>query len=345
MKDAFVSGFKFVSGGIVAMNKVREEKKIEVYPYELVPQFDGELTSDTTELVTEGVDNAGKQFNMKVEMGVSVEATWIGTTGRDTAPDVQRGEPVDLYRYADTDLYFWDTRGRHDNLRRLETVRYLWSNVSDVAEDVEKLNAENSYGLEITTHDKHITLTTNKYDGEPFSYTFQINTGDGNFTFCDDAKNLIQVDSAERVITFHNTDGCQLRLDKKNIYGYAPDSWHMEAVNDIVFECGRDMTFKVGGKFTANIQGESYTEASTVTYKSSKFTSDSPLTTCTGHLKASSLSIGGGGRSTKSGGKAEVYGALDVYGPCVFHAGISTPNITADQGKFGSINHDSHGHP
>lgn len=362
------SALRFISMAMVTMNKVRESKVAYVAPYELIPATDGELTNRKNEIQSEGVDHLGSRYAVSLTMGEDIEAMWMGSEGSDTAPDVQRGESVELWQYADTEIYFWRETGRHNHLRRLETKRKFFSNISDLSEDVTELNATNSYGYEISTHDKHITLTTNKYDGEPFAYTFQINTGDGNWTFTDDARNIIQVDSANRIITFHNNDGTQLRLDKKNIIGYAPDSWYMHAENNIEFKCGKDFIISVGANYNKTIGGtylckaggSHTTEAATITMKASKVTSDAPLTQCTGHLQAVSVAVGGGGAraasaETFSAGKSSyqaiITGTLLVTGETVFqsHAtflgGITTTTINADSGQFGSINHNSHSHP
>lgn len=353
------SQLKFISVAMVATNKVRESKIIECTPYELIPQQNGELSEETTIALNRGIDSHGQQFQASIEFGETVKATWLGDGHLDTAPDVQRGETVHLLRYADTELYFWTCPGSMNHLRRLETVRYFWSNESDINKDIDKLNADNSYGFEVSTHDKHITLTTNKNDGEPFAYLFQINTKDGNFTFTDDAKNVIQVDSKNKVITLHNNCGTYLRLDKKDIIGYAPDSWYMEAVNNIEFTCGKDMTFKVGGNYTKTVGGNYNTDVSGnfftkagggVTFQSPTVTMDTPLTTCTAHLVAASLAIGGGGGGGGGGAAAVVTGDMEINGAAefsdhvTFNGGITTTSITAGTGQFGSINSNSHSH-
>lgn len=348
------TAFKFVSKGLVAENKIRESLIVECTPYEQLPNQDGQITTKKTMITSQGVDNEGNRVMSSAESGTTIEATWLGDTHLDTAPDVQRGETVNLYRYGDSDVYYWESCGRTDNLRRLETVRYFWSNISDISKDVEKLNASNAYGFEVSTHDKHITLSTNKNDGEPFAYVAQINTGDGNVSITDDARNVFQIDSKNRIITLHNSDGTWITIDKKNIRFFAPDNIYGKVGKNFEFKAGKDFKIEVGGNYTCDVKGTHTTKAGgKITMKSPNVVSDSPMTNCTGHLTAVSLSIGGGGGYAMmpidgyaaGGYQAVITGTLLVTGAttfqshATFNGGITTTSITATSGKFGSLTH------
>lgn len=218
-----VSKFNIYSIGYAAENKALDSKDVNIFPAEVLPYADGEIIFEPIVLECSGTDYFGEKYTVKVKTSLSIKSTWLQFgSNRQTAPDIRRGEKVLLWRYADTDKYYWTTLGMDDAIRRLETVVYAWSNVKD--EDVKVLTPDNSYYIEISTHKKHVTFSTCKSDGEPFAYQFQFNTKDGAVTITDDVENFIQLDSQERRLTFQNKDESQLVLDKGKGYFNTPES-------------------------------------------------------------------------------------------------------------------------
>lgn len=217
----YTSEFRFVSTGVAAANKKRGSMTLEVTPLELVHFLDGEIISNLQDLEDAGVDGMGDEYTVRVSTANSVEATWLQHgSNRRTPPDVRRGERIFLFQYGDSDVYYWISAGLDDELRRLETVVWAFSNTRD--EGVRELTPDNSYYVEISTHDKHITIQTNKNDGEPFGYTIQLNTRTGVFTLADDVGNFFELDSPKTKWTMKNKDKTHVILDKKSMYQYAP---------------------------------------------------------------------------------------------------------------------------
>ncbi|WP_257292777.1 hypothetical protein, partial [Endozoicomonas sp. ONNA1] len=274
------SQLKFFSIGIVATNKALSSKHIDVAPIEILPYFDGELNPNPTNVQSSGIDADSVQYVSKVKMDTVIKAQWFSKeTNRRTAPDVRRGEQVLIYRYANDDKFYWVSLGRDDHLRRLETVVWAWSGYPDPNTDIE-LGPDNSYMLELSTHNKALTLTTSKANGEPFGYTLQLNTGDGNFTITDDVGNIIQLDSKNTKITLENAQGSYAYLDRKDIYIKAP--------NNLDINVGNAITVK-SKTFTYNGQ--------TVTWNASSFTINAPVT-INGTLGVSDGMTASGGIST-----------------------------------------------
>lgn len=222
------SQMRFYSLGIVTTNKALNSHEVEVTPIELVNMLDGELTSNPTGILDEGVDGSGKKYSVEVTADNSVTAKWFpfGSTNRRTPPDLRRGERVLLWQFADADVFYWTSTGWDDHLRRLETVIWAISNTTD--ESTKKIDPTNSYYLEASTHDKHITLYTSKNDGEPFAYTFQFNTRDGVVTLADDGDNYIEFNSAETAITMKNADDTLVQLDRQTINAFSKKDINVE---------------------------------------------------------------------------------------------------------------------
>jgi len=218
-----MSLFHIYTVGKAASNKKLNSPQLEIYPIEKLGYVDGEITDAITEDEIEGTDAHGKKYRIKGTVGNSIEATWIPFgSNRTTAPDIRRGERVLIWRYGDSDMYYWGDCGLDAYLRRLETVIYCFSNTRD--ESVKTLTPENSWYIEVSTHRKMITLQTNKSDGERVAYTMQFNITKGTVVLTDDLGNHFEIDSFNKILTLQNADGSVLQLDKMKLYGYAKES-------------------------------------------------------------------------------------------------------------------------
>ncbi len=221
------SFFKFYSIGIVAANKPLDTWDIEVTPMEVTSLLSGEVTDNSSDYQGKGVDAQGAAFSSSVKSTSSIQATWYpgDANNRITAPDVRRGEMVEIWRFADTDQYFWKSSKQSKRLRRLETVIFSYSNNSK--EDIDN-DADSQHYLAVSTHQQSLTLHTSKNDGEYCTYDIQINTKDGNIVIQDDREKYIFMDSKHKRIKMHNEDGSLLDLNQKDILMKAPDSITLE---------------------------------------------------------------------------------------------------------------------
>lgn len=225
-----LSKLHICSIGVVAKNKSLKSRVIEVTPIEATPMANGELTDNTVSYKASAVDTQGSAYQVEVPTTNTVKATWLPmhSSNRVTAPDVRRGELVVLYRFADTDDFWWATLKDDLELRKLETVIYAFSGTR---EESAKPSAENTYFLEISTHNKLVHFHTSKADGEPFIYDIQINTKDGNITIRDDAGNYFSFDSKERQLELKNVDGTHIDLNKKDLTITVPETYTLQAKN------------------------------------------------------------------------------------------------------------------
>ena len=193
-----LSRLHFYSYGIVAKNKDLSSDLIEVVPSEDQSFLDGELTDNIEKIEAEGEDHNGEKFKTTVETTNSIKAKWLSftDTNRMTSPDVRRGEEVVIWRFGDTDQYWWFTLQQDKKLRRLETVIYGFSNVRE--ENIE-MKHDNMYWFEISTHRKNVRFHTSKNDDEPFAWDIQLNTKDGTFTIEDNDDGYFFYDAKKRI--------------------------------------------------------------------------------------------------------------------------------------------------
>lgn len=215
-EEVFLSKMRFYSIGIVAENKKLSSDEVEVTPTEELPFLDGELTPKTSDYKGGAQDAMGRHYQSNVKASVSIKAKWLrfGDSNRLTPPDVRRGEAVMIFQFGDADKYYWITLKQDSNLRKLETV--IWA-ISATRNESHATDADHSYYLEVSSHNKLVHFHTSKADGEPFAYDVQINTKTGCILITDDAGNFISLDSSERRLEMKNADGSHFDMDKTQL--------------------------------------------------------------------------------------------------------------------------------
>lgn len=216
-----VSQFTFYSLGIVGKDKDRWSDEIQVYPSEELPFASGSIMSASYK-------TGGKNI---------ITARWvpINQSNRMTPPDVVAGEKVMLYRFADTDEYYWNTLFREPDLRRLETVLYAFGNLKKKGKAFNK--EDSSYYFEVSTHDGHIHLHTSRSNQEKVGYDIMISTRESHIIIKDTLDNMVKLDSAKADFDVKTNHDIQLR---------AANNINIMADNDFNFRCKGVFNLRVG---------------------------------------------------------------------------------------------------
>lgn len=155
-----MSNFKLYCIGTVAESKSDISTPIiQVTLDEIHPLEDGDKISSQEKYTAFGEDRKGTPYRAEVSVDKTVDATWIRTGNRVSAPDVVRGEKVSIYRYDNDDKFYWSETGigKTFNRRKKETVIHA---VSAVASDNEKTecNSENCYTAVMSGHGQKIVI-------------------------------------------------------------------------------------------------------------------------------------------------------------------------------------------
>lgn len=194
LNDEKGGGWRFYSLGIVVDDKVEGSDVIIVTPIEDFTMELGELSSTDRKKEATMANSSGVKKTANIEGGSTVEATWVPLSdpNRDNSPDVYRSETVMLYKYADTQDYYWSTFFREPGLRGRERVRTALSNKDAGGESY---TPDSSYWVEIDTKYKHLKIHTSDNDGEPTTYDLTINTKEGTVLLEDKLGNRILLES------------------------------------------------------------------------------------------------------------------------------------------------------
>jgi len=143
--------------------------------------------------------------------------------------------------------------GKDDKLRRLETV--VIGIAANPNMDQDGLDLDNMYFLEVSSHQKTITLSTSQKNGEFCTYDFQFDLGNGKVVLQDNLGNFGFLDSKNKHIKLQNQLGTYFELNKQDIKGYAPRDIKLTAVNNVDVKA-KKITLDGGGSvFTLQAGG------------------------------------------------------------------------------------------
>lgn len=254
-----ISQFTPYAVGTAAENKKLRSKELIIVPQEILPFLDGELRDSPTEFNFSGQDADGTAYQGTVTSNNTIRALWLPeSSNRVTAPDVRRGERVIVYRFGDSDKYFWRPMGLDDHLRKLETVIFAIS--ATTSESKTELDIESCYFVEISSHMKHFFIHTSRANGELAAYDLELSGGEGKAILADDLGNSFLLNSVETLIKLENADGSYHELNKQNIKSYAPAK--------LEFVAGQEASVTVGGTKMTWLPG--MTRLKTPTFKGSR---------------------------------------------------------------------------
>lgn len=228
------TGLRYFSLGIVTQTKPEDTDYIKVSPIEVMPLASGELKDQEVEREGELEDAKGVPRSEKAVSESSLIAKWIrlGSSQRQTSDDVVEGETVRIFRFGETDQYFWSPCMREPTIRGKEHVLYLWSNLDRTGSFGQSASKDNSYWLEVSTRDKHVRLHTSMNDGEPFSYDITLDTASGVFSIDDNDGNSMVLDSAAGKMTFNLVNVFEINCPKFTFNGESFVSNASEAVEN-----------------------------------------------------------------------------------------------------------------
>lgn len=183
----------------VVNDKPEDSYEIDVMLVSIMPDVKGTLNADDDSSVTTQ-DSKGNYTSTAVTSSNNITATWLpdGEQNRLSAPDVCKGDIVEVYTVNDTDEYYWKVYAHNASLRKREKVLYWFSNkAGNGGSDIEA----NGYYLLIDTRNKVLHLHTANNDGEATSYDIMLDTGNGILTVKDTSGNDIQLDSVAGDLT------------------------------------------------------------------------------------------------------------------------------------------------
>ncbi|EPU3829036.1 hypothetical protein ACVWU4_001017 [Campylobacter coli] len=237
------SKFYLYTIGEVARDKLLSSYQIEVFPSEILPNTTIDPATVNSNVVNVS-DMYGGISSINVDKTRTINCEWlpIGDSNRATPPDVVAGEKVFVYRYADTDMYFWTTTYFEVDLRKHETVTWLYSNKQEKS-DISTAT-KNVYRFVVDTLHKFVEMFTNNNDGEYTTYSVKVNTKDGIITIVDGKQNTFTLESQKDTLTIDLKN--ELNIITTNKVNIKTTDINIEASNDINIKAGNNFNLTVG---------------------------------------------------------------------------------------------------
>lgn len=263
LSDIDMSKLKVFGMGIVVKDKPKFSDEVEVYIPEQMPYVSGKIADAKIEHKRTMVDSKGSEKTYEAEAVYTITASWLpdGNDNQITAPDVYKNETVKVFRFGDSDKFFWKTSFREPKLRKQETVATMYSNQKDPKEEFDK---KSSYWTQVDTRDKKWQLHTSKNDGEKCEYDAEIDTKEGLVTIKDDLGNKFNIDSGAAKITFLNSSNNSFVMEQGNTTSTTPDalsmtstSTSMQSSDATQIAAGSDMGINAGGGLNLSAGGDS----------------------------------------------------------------------------------------
>jgi len=242
MEDINKNKFE-VNVGYVVEDKEYNSVLLKVYVPEFLPYS---IANDDNTIKQKIKISDALRDNLEKELELNdsnmIVATYIDLfSNRSDPPDVRQGEQVLIVQYRDTDVYYWFSFGRDDNLRRLEHFKIA---VSDDTTIQKELNEDNTYFLEMDTlHKKSVRIRTSNSDGEEYRYLIQIDSIANTVTVNDDSGNEIFLDSNVPRIKIANRSNAFVDVNNVDVILGAP--------RDIIINAGRQLLITAPSMTTA----------------------------------------------------------------------------------------------
>lgn len=215
------SQFHFYSKGIVAEDynsKDNPKGYIQVFPEER--HTTSNITLGDEEVETVVVNTLTDEINTnKITKTSNLNARWLNLndSNRVTPPFVVKGEDIMIFTFGESDQYYWTTLFTELDLRKRETVLYMYGNQGDfgVASQL-----DNSYWRLIDTIGKICQFHTSANDGEACGYDFILDTKKGTYHLKDTIGNSFFLDSPKQTLTV-DLKILNLNIETININGKA----------------------------------------------------------------------------------------------------------------------------
>jgi hypothetical protein len=310
MSELNMSVFRLYSIGTAAENMEFGKRTLEVWPSEQMPAVDGDVTTNQTNISTEGTDAQGQKYTQNINAGNVIEAEWLSYNSNRPFPSlIRRGEKVKIWRNSDTDQFYWTEMGTDIRYRRGDI--YTIACISTIVNDDDPISHENSYWFELDSLNGVIRLSTTALNNEACKYLFEFMTREGTFQLSDSIGNYLKLESVDQRWTIMNAAETSLIMDGADTTLTMTGKYTVNA-QDCLFNITNDFTIEATTK-TENIRNEFSLNTVTATMKAdTNYTVNSASITLNGPL--SSFGFGGGAGSAKFQGTMDIEGTTTVQG-------------------------------
>jgi hypothetical protein len=185
--------------GIVVHDIKIGEDIIEIYPIEKIPDenvnlwMKNEFKEKIINTYPKDLEKADSEEVIILKKDIAIRAMWLSENqyNRITPPSVRKEEYVQIYRYSNADMFFWDTLKNDVRLRKEEVVIHAYSDKPDI--DMNE-TLDNMVYHKIDTVNKLSHLHFPDKHGGLTTFDITVDYGNGYLELIDGKDNLIKLD-------------------------------------------------------------------------------------------------------------------------------------------------------
>lgn len=186
-------------------------------------------------------DRDGNAISTKVTTSNHVVATWSGQSGVRYPPKIRKGEPVEIYKFAGQDKFYWKATGRGRDYRTTDRV-VMEIGASDPTKFGSEKTDDNTYTAYLDSVGKKVGMKTSQANGEVMSFSMEADLAKGTFHLTDNGEEpatrmFFDTGKVSGVSCFQVNlpSGAVLKFEGDNAFIKVPKNLQIDAGERIIF--------------------------------------------------------------------------------------------------------------
>lgn len=187
-------------------------------------------------------DRDGTRLSTPVITANHFVATWEGDSNVRYPPLIRKGEPVEIYKKANQDKFYWRTTGKGREFRTTDRVHIEVGATDPTKPGVSKTD-DNTYSASLDSDKKKVSLKTSQANGEVTAFSMEADLKEGTFHISDNTPgtaNRIFMDTGAKsgvpVLQLNLSSGAVIKLQDGDIFIKAPKRLMISVGERLVFD-------------------------------------------------------------------------------------------------------------
>lgn len=230
-----------VHEGFAAEDLAPESIALAVICPELLPNSaSGTVGAGITTGATKLKDRDGGAISSPQTTANHIIATWDGASNSRTPPMVRKGEPVEVFKRANQDKFYWRATGSGRGFRTTDRIQVEVGATDPTKPGTDK-DDNNTYSAYLDSHNKKVGIKTSQANGEAAAFWLEADLEAGHFFISDNSEDpgnriFLDTGAVSGVPTFqvNLTSGIVLKFEKDNAFIKIPKMLQIDAGERIV---------------------------------------------------------------------------------------------------------------
>lgn len=246
--------------GIAAEDIASDSIELKVISHALTPgALSGTIGAGITNQNVSLKDKDGGTITSTATTANHIVATWEGESNKRSPPLIRKGEPVEVFKIADQDKFYWRATGRGRDFRTVDRL-HMEIGATDPTKPGQTKDDKNTYSTYMDSEKQIIGFKTSAVNGEAMALTCHADLKSGTFILTDDSAspaNRIFLDSGKisgtPQLQLNISSGVTIKMNGKDLLIKVPGKFLVQSDERIVFDSPLTV-FNIGkkGSFIVN---------------------------------------------------------------------------------------------